>query len=189
MLAPLPCIAAGLAPVVALPAGASPGSIPRCAAGQLVARDYGSGVALGTEVLEVALVKRGPGACTLYGYPHLSMLGAQGRPIATTDRNPLPGFDSVSERVATLALRHDAYFGVLYPDRTGYGTPSESLRCPTAAQLVLKLPGVRGSVTLSEKEAHIAPYRGSIERLHCGDVMLTPVTATPLRPAHRPARD
>jgi hypothetical protein len=97
--------------------------------------------------------------------------------MATTDRDALPGFDSVAMRVVTLAAQRSAWFGVFFADGTGYGT----LKCPTAARLRLTPPHVNGTVTLTGDGAHIAPYGGSIPHLHCGDVQLTPVTAKPLR--------
>jgi hypothetical protein len=177
MLAPVSFIAATLALVVPVPVSAARLSAPRCAARQLSARAGGSGVAAGSELVELAFVNQGPGTCALYGYPHLSMIDADGRPIATTDRDALPGFDSVAKRVVTLAPGRSAWFGVFFADATGYGT----LKCPTAARLRLTPPRVDGAVALTGDGARIAPYGGSIPHLHCGDVQLTPVTAKPLR--------
>jgi hypothetical protein len=183
MLAPVQLIAATIALVVPVPVSAAPPSAPRCAVRQLTARAGGSGVAAGSELVELAFVNHGPGKCTLYGYPHLRMINADGRPMATTDRDALPGFDSVAKRVVTLSAGGSAWFGVFFPDATGYGT----LKCPTATRLRLTPPRLNGAVTLAGDGARIAPYGGSIPHLHCGDVQLTPVTATPLRAARSSA--
>lgn len=151
-------------------------SAPRCTLAQLGSRAGRSGGAAGSELVQFAFVNRGSGSCTLYGYPHITLLDSAGWALSTSDHDAPPGFDSVREQVVTLAPGHAAWFGVYFADRTGYG----NLTCPTAARLSLRPPQLTGTLTLSGKAAQIAPYGGSTIYLQCGKVMLTPVSARPL---------
>jgi Protein of unknown function (DUF4232) len=149
---------------------------PRCPTSELGVRAGATNAAAGSELAEYAFVNRGHGSCTLYGYPHLTLLEGAAAPLATTDRDASAGFDGVRERLVTLAHGQEAWFGVYFADRTGYG----NLTCPTAARLRFTPPGSSRSITLSVTGAHISPYGGSIEHLRCGSVQLTPVSAHPL---------
>ncbi|HLI31782.1 MAG TPA: DUF4232 domain-containing protein [Solirubrobacteraceae bacterium] len=180
-LAPAPAIltAAAIALLPSASASAAEMPVARCSIHQLRVHAEGSGIAAGSELSEFAFVNRGARACRLFGYPRLTMLGRAGRALKTSDRNAPPGFDGVREGVVTLGAGAQAWFGVYYADRTGYGT----LTCPTATRLRFTPPQLKGTITLAGKGARITPYGGSVEHLQCGDVMLTPVSAKRLLPA------
>lgn len=160
----------------AVPSPASQKGPPRCGASQLAARAGRTGGAAGSVLVEFAFVNHGSGRCTLHGYPHLTLLDSAGHPLPTNDQDAPPGFDGVREKVVTLARGQDAWFGVFFAARTGYG----NLKCPTAASLRLLAPQLGRAITLSGKAAQISPYGGSTTHLQCGKVELTPVSARPL---------
>lgn len=160
---------------LAAPSSASQQGAPRCSASQLAARAGRTGGAAGSVLAQFAFVNRGPGKCTLYGYPQVTLLDAAGRPLPTDDRDAAPGFDGVREQVVTLAKGEDAWFGIFFAARTGYG----NLTCPTSAGLRLLAPQLKRAITLSGKPAQISPYGGSTTHLQCGKVALTPVSARP----------
>lgn len=170
-------LAASIAAPAALTAPvAGAAQAPNCTLSQLKVQAGTSSGALGSILSEFSFVNTSSQTCSLSGYPKLQMLGGPGAQIPTSDSHAAHGFDGVSNKPVTLAKGQHAWFGVEYPDETGYG----NLKCPRSTELSFTPPNVSGSLTLTGKGAQIEPYGGSIPHLHCGDVMITPVSAKPL---------
>lgn len=151
-----------------------------CSAAQLQPWAGLNGAGAGSELSEFAFINIGSQTCALYGYPTVQMLGANGSPISTLDQPAQPGVDSVSPGLVVLSPGGRAYFGLFYPNSTGYsGAPS----CPTSAELQFTPPGLASSLKLSGAGAQITPYGGDVENLQCGEIQVTPVTAAKLLPA------
>lgn len=166
-------------------AAASPtpiSDVATCAAGQLQPWAGPKGAAAGSVMSEFAFTNIGTVPCRLRGYPTVQMLTSTGADLQTTDQPAGHGFDSVAVAQVVLAPGARAYFGLYYPDSTGYGLAT----CPTASALRLTPPGaaVAAALTLTGAGAAIAPYGGStIQQLHCGEITVTPVTSARLLPA------
>src|SRR5579875_2901648 len=164
-LAPAPAIltAAAIALLPSASASAAEMPVARCSIHQLRVHAEGSGIAAGSELSEFAFVNRGARACRLFGYPRLTMLGRAGRALKTSDRNAPPGFDGVREGVVTLGAGAQAWCGVYYADRTGYGTPTHACapapRVTTPSRTPSKPGGAFRSLVLSAR-----PARPSIVR-------------------------
>lgn len=171
LIAPFVVFVLALVPGTGADGAAAGQTAARCMVDQLEIKAGMSSAGAGSVLSEFAFVNKASTTCSLYGYPHLQLLDSSGDPIATHDRDALPGFDSVPTKLVTLATGQRAWFGVYYPDATGYA----NLKCPTAWQLRFTPPHSNGTVTLAGKGAQITPYGGIIEHLRCGDVMLTPV--------------
>ncbi len=150
--------------------------VATCAAGQLQPWAGPKGAAAGSVMSEFAFTNIGTAPCRLRGYPSVQMLTSSGADLQTTDQPAGHGFDSVAVAQVVLAPGARAYFGLDYPDSTGYGLAT----CPTASALRLTPPGA-AALILTGAGAAIAPYGGStIRQLHCGEITVTPVTATRL---------
>jgi hypothetical protein len=131
------------------------------------------GGAAGSVGLTYQFTNKSAYSCTLHGYPGFQMLGAQSRPLAThLWRQPATG----PVPTVTLPPEGNAWFQIEYPAQTGYG----NLHCPTSTSVEVTPPNAHHQVFLRTGEgAHLQPYGGTIEHLHCGQVSITPVAAAP----------
>ncbi len=180
VMATIAC-AVALVPAMGLAVAVSPASaarvaarksVPRCATASLrvwVGRTTG---AAGSRAAEFGFTNDSNGTCSLYGYPRVQMLTKSGKNLSTTDEKASGAF-GIQEKTVGLAPGKTAYFGVLYPSETGYA----NLTCPTSATLKFTPPQNTATIVLHGSPAHIAPYGGTTEHLHCGIVRVTAVTA------------
>ncbi|MGD1050592.1 MAG: DUF4232 domain-containing protein [Solirubrobacteraceae bacterium] len=111
-------------------------------------------------------------SCTLYGYPGLQMLAADGRPIRTQVRRGVAyTVPRVAEQLVSLAPGHEASFDLGYDDGTGYGNES----CPTSARVEVTPPNAYTPITVVWR---MQPFGGgTIQHLRCGQITVSPVFA------------
>ena len=145
---------------------------PLCSAPRLAVAYVTSGGAAGSVDVEYSFRNRGPGMCSLSGYPKVAMLSASARPVHTSE-SPAPGAYGVHVATVALAPGGSAYFGIHYAAATGFG----NLKCPASAALAFTPPGAKQSLTLRGKGGAIQPYGGSIPHLQCGIVHVSALSA------------
>jgi hypothetical protein len=108
--------------------------------------------------------------CTLYGFPGLQMLDAQGRPIPTRVNW---GSDYVvrpeKPALVTLGPGDQASFVL------GYSTPG-NLTCPASSQLEVTPPNETQSLVIAFQMAPAEPDADGLN-LQCGRVTVSPVYA------------
>jgi hypothetical protein len=110
--------------------------------------------------------------CTLTGYPKMQMLDASGKSIPTFISNDvLTTMQGNSLEVVTLAPGKVARFDFRFSSATGYGTSY----CPTSTDVAFTPPGETLPIVV---HLAIAPYGGgTIQKLHCGEIIVSPVRA------------
>ena len=147
----------------------------RCHSSQLRVKLGPAGAALGHIGQLVSFENASATRCTLYGYPGLQMLAANGRPIHTQVlRGVAYTVPSVPERLVSLAPDHEASFDLGYDDGTGYGNES----CPTSARVEVTPPNAYTPITVVWR---MQPYGGgTIQHLRCGQITVSPVFAAPV---------
>ena len=151
---------------------AAPGAAARCTPASLLVWAGPTQGAAGSVAAEFGFTNHAAGTCSLVGYPLVQMLNTSGKRLSTSDLRA-PGAFNIKEETVLLPPGKTAYFGVVYASQTGYA----NLICPTAAALTFTLARNAGTLTLRGAHARITPYGGSTERLHCGIVHVTAVTA------------
>jgi hypothetical protein len=166
--------AMGLAVAVS-PASATRGGaaerVPRCATASLrIWVGTGSG-AMGTVAVEFGFTNHSAKTCSLYGYPSVQMVTKSGKNLSTTDEKGA-GYFGIHEKTVVLASGKTAYFGILYPDSSGYA----NVTCPESAALRFTPPQDIRTITV-HKSAQITPYGTILGHAHCGVIRVTPVTA------------
>lgn len=145
--------------------------IPVCLSNQLTIVRGQDGVAMGHFGLDSSAFKNiSTTACTLKGYPKLQMLDDAGKEIAT---HVIDGtsytVQAQPEDVVTLLPGNQAKFDLGYDNSTGYGNAV----CPTSAQVEITPPGSSQPITVPWK---FQPYGGgSIPKLRCGEITVSPV--------------
>jgi len=152
-------------------------TVPACSADHLSGVFVNSEGGAGSVTAEYGFKNDSAGGCTLKGYPTVQMLAKAGGKLATSESHATGG--ELGVKLTTVVLAHNgvAYFGVHYAAGTGYGAD----KCPTSAALALIAPGTASSQTIIAQVVRgaggaIQPYGGTIEHLHCGEVLVTPVT-------------
>ncbi len=154
---------------VILPSPCSGASKPagRCRTSALSAQPFSlaGGGAAGSRGGAFGLTNGGTVTCTLFGYPGLQLLGANGQPLPTTViRGHYEVVDVVPEQTVALAPGARARFYFMYSDTLGGGYPAV---CPTAASVEITLPGAHNHLLVATS---IAPCEGHI--------WVSPVTAS-----------
>ncbi len=154
---------------VTLPSPCSGASKPsgRCRTSALSAQPFAlaGGGAAGSRGGAFGLTNRGTVTCTLFGYPGMQLLGANGQPLPTTViRGQYEVVDAVPEQTVTLAPGAQARFYFMYSDTLGGGYPAV---CPTASTVEVTPPGAYNHLVVA---TNIAPCEGHI--------WVSPVTAS-----------
>ncbi len=154
---------------VTLPSPCSGASKPpgRCRTSALSAQPFAlaGGGAAGSQGGAFGLTNRGTVTCTLFGYPGMQLLGANGQPLPTTViRGQYEVVDAVPEQTVTLAPGAQARFYFMFSDTLGGGYPAV---CPTAATVEVTPPGAYNHLVVA---TNIAPCEGHI--------WVSPVTAS-----------
>ena len=144
----------------------------RSAPAALVVGSGPSTGAAGSRAAEFEFTNHSAKSCFLHGYPRVQMLSKSGKELPTAEQKD-PGAFGIQDRTVVLAPGKTAYFGVVYASQTGYG----NLTCPRSNSLRFSPPQSAGTLTLTGSAAQIAPYGGTTQRLDCGIVHVTAVTA------------
>lgn len=165
-----PTLAAGAATRPRVQASAT---IETCRAGQLSIRFVRSGVASGNVLVELEFVNKSTHRCQMNGYPKVQMLTASGADLPTTVRDT-GSFAEVPRQTVVLRSGSAAYFALYYPDATGFN----GLRCPSSAALAVTPPDDTHAVVFAGSDAEIEPFGGNVIHLHCGEIDVSPVTAS-----------
>ena len=145
-------------------------STEQCARHRLSVALERSGVAAGTVEMTLGFTNIGPTACSLYGYPDIGMLDAEGKPIPTelTTSTAFGGLPVPQGRVP-LAPGATASFYMEFSDSTGYG----SATCPRSTSIEVYPPASQARIVIP---LSISPYGGStIATLKCGEITVSPV--------------
>jgi hypothetical protein len=144
-------------------------SVGRCRADELVVSLAGTEGAAGSIIRSYEFTNSGKTTCTLFGYPGLGLLGAQGQNLTTTvQREPAP------ESTVTLSPGGHAWFAIEYGDGTGYG----NLTCPESSALEVTPPNAYHQLILKGAGGTIQAYGGTTSDLKCGLILIKPVTST-----------
>lgn len=144
------------------PGGVLPAATP-CQASNLRLGAAGGDAGAGNRVGIVSVLNTGPAACGLAGYPALSLLGAQGRPITTlrVDQNPN------TATPVSIPPNGRAYFDVAWtvvPDEGAGQTV-----CPSVAQIAVRIAGSPTPLTMAMAfqpcgaRIRVNPYRASAD--------------------------
>ncbi len=154
---------------VTLPSPCSGASTPpgRCRTSALSAQPFAlaGGGAAGSQGGAFGFTNRGTVTCTLFGFPGMQLLGANGQPLPTTViRGHYEVVDAVPEQTVTLAPGAQARFYFMYSDTLGGGYPAV---CPTASAVEITPPGSYNHLVVA---TNIAPCEGHI--------WVSPVTAS-----------
>jgi len=129
------------------PGGVLPASTP-CKGPQLKLAAEGGDAGAGNRVRNFSLQNLGAQACSLTGYPGVTLLDGQGRPLTSIRADQSPGSYFRQGQAPTpveLAPRGKAYFEVAWnvvPDETMQKT------CPSVATLRATAPGDTAAVSL-----------------------------------------
>jgi hypothetical protein len=127
---------------------------PACQASELSLRLAGTDTGVGTTALTVAIANRAGTACTLGGYPALSLLRADGAPLpAPVSHGRGPLFSGVLDRAVRLSPGGQASFFITSRDFT----PVTGRPGPAVTALRVGLPGLPGGFTVP---ARFGPYGG-----------------------------
>ena len=144
------------------PGGVLPAATP-CQAANLRLGAAGGDAGAGNRVGIISVLNTGPAACGLAGYPALSLLEAQGRPITTLriDQNPN------TATPMTIPTNGRAYFDVAWsvvPDEGAGQTV-----CPSVTRIAVRVPGSPTPLTLAMAfqpcgaRIRVNPYRASAD--------------------------
>ena len=109
-------------------------------------------------------------SCTLEGYPIVQMIDATGKSLPTYVTH-FGSFNAPKSpaTLVTLAPGAKAKFDLLYEAQTGYGNAV----CPTSSKVDFTPPGSTVALPLDLK---IQPYGGgTIQKLRCGEIKVSPV--------------
>jgi hypothetical protein len=152
--------------------GAQATQLQACRSSQLSVQPGRVGVALGHAGVVFTFQNRSAVTCTLYGFPGLQMLDAQGRPIPTRVDW---GSDYIvqPEKPALVTLRPGDQASFLL----GYSDPANAnLTCPASSQLEVTPPNETQSLVIAFQ---LAPAEPDADGLHlqCGRVTVSPVYA------------
>ena len=180
---------------------AAQASSPRCAAGELRVVSSGSQGAAGTQFSALRFEHRGPGHCTLSGYPGVTLLNGPHRFNTDVGR-----FSTGRPRTVRVDARHRAYFDLVHRAMTSDGRtcrarvthlwiiPPNTRRAlrvrlrPKPLSLCLdsvRVQAVRSTSTLRSRAASSAPVRrhsasvrdcGSGGSVYRGQVRITNIT-------------
>jgi Protein of unknown function (DUF4232) len=163
---PRPTATPSATPVVA-------GAPAACAVSQLTLRVHDEGAATSHFGAIFSFRNASATTCTLYGFPGLQMLDAQGRPLPTSVNW---GSDYVvhAQQPALVTLRPggEASFqlGTTSPDPYG-------LTCPTSSQLLVTPPNETRSLTIAYSLTSAEPTDAAGTHPVCGRFTVSPVYA------------
>ena len=116
-------------PVTSAPTSAAPAGVPSCSSSKLRITIGNGGAAAGTDFTVLDFTNTGTSACTLYGFPGVSMTNSAGTQIgAAATRNP-----SQASAVVTLAPGGKANATLGVGNAENY--PASACKPTTAAQL------------------------------------------------------
>ena len=141
------------------PCSQAPRPPGRCRTSVLSVKAYGlaGGGAAGSQGGAFGIVDHGTAACTMYGYPGMQLLGADGEPLPTTViRGQYEVVDAVPEQTVTLSPGAEAFFYYMYSDVLVGGCPAA---CSMASALEITPPNDYHHLVVS---VHIAPSEGRI---------------------------
>ncbi|HEY2442684.1 MAG TPA: DUF4232 domain-containing protein [Streptosporangiaceae bacterium] len=135
---------------------------PACPARALSLRLAGTDTAVGSTALTVALANRSAAACSLQGYPALSLARANGAPVPAALSHGSGGwFAGLAAAPVRLAPGGQASFFITYRNFS----PQTGRPGPAVSTMRIGLPGVPGMFTVA---ARFAPY---------GPISVSPVRA------------
>ncbi len=138
-----------------------------CQSKQLTVRLGPSGAAAGSTGISVYFTNASRSRCSLDGHPRLEMLTSAGRGIPT-HRGDATTVPPLQPGRVSLAPGASATFYVGFADSTGYAND----HCPSSARVAITPPDTHAPITVAWR---IAPYRGSIQNLRCGQLAVSPV--------------
>jgi membrane-bound inhibitor of C-type lysozyme len=144
------------------PGGILPAATP-CKASDLRLGAAGGDAGAGNRVGIISVLNTGSAACGLSGYPALSLLGEQGRPVTNLriDQNPN------TATPVSIPPNGRAYFDVAWsvvPDEGAGQT-----LCPSVAQIAVRIAGSQAPLTLAMvfqpcgARIRVNPYRSSAD--------------------------
>jgi hypothetical protein len=147
----------------------------RCFSSQLSVRRGREGAAAGHIGFEVSFKNISTATCTLYGYPGMQMLNANGKRLATlVHRGIAYTVPAVPERMVIVSPGGEASFDLGYDDGPGYGFER---KCPTSARVEITPPNAYKPISVPW---HIQPYGGgSVTHVRCGAITVSAVFAGP----------
>lgn len=142
--------------------GVLPAAAP-CQAANLRLGAAGGDAGVGNRIGIVSVLNTGPAACGLAGYPALSLLGSQGRPISTLriDQNPN------TATPVTIPMNGRAYFDVAWTVVPDEGAGQKV--CPSVTQIAVRMAGNPTPLTLAMAfqpcgaRIRVNPYRSSAD--------------------------
>lgn len=137
-------------PVQPAPGGVLPASAP-CRGPQLKLAEEGGDAGAGNRVAVLSLQNIGTQACSLTGYPGLTLQDARGRNLTTvrTEQNPGSYFrQGQAPMPVNLAPQAKAYFDLAWNVVPHEGQGERA--CPSAARLRVTAPGDTSAVTLAK---------------------------------------
>jgi Protein of unknown function (DUF4232) len=141
------------------PTGIAPAA---CQASHLSLRLVGTDTGVGTTALTVAIANHSAKACTLTGYPSLSLIRANGAPVASPFSHGSGGwFAGQKAGSVPVAPAGQASFFITYRDFS----PVTGHPGPAVSALRVRLPGVAGQFTVPVR---FAPY---------GPISVSPIRA------------
>ena len=179
---PLP-VPATAEPVASQPTSGPASNTPPCRGPQLKLSSEGGDAGAGNRVAIIGVQNLGTRACTLSGYPTVTLQDAQSRPLTDIRADQSPGnyFRTNGQPAAvTLAPQAKAFFDVAWNV-----VPNETIQqsCPTAARLRVIAPGDTAVVSLNQA---LTPCGGRIRVSAFRDVAEpAPEPVTPAAPTKR----
>lgn len=141
----------------------------RCKVSELSATAANPQGAMGSIGQEITLQNMSRSTCTLFGYPGLALLGANGQALPTTvQRGPSVVVQAQAPARVTVAPGHYASFVIGYADATGYGNQV----CPTSVNVEVTPPNDFHYLVIPDKVSAYGPKQGQ-----CGAIHISPVYA------------
>lgn len=132
------------------PGGVLPASAP-CKSVQLKLSSEGGDAGMGNRVAVLGVQNIGPQACSITGYPGVSLLDERGRTLTTIRSEPSPGNYFRGGQAPTpvnLAAQAKGYFDLAWNVVPNEGQGEKT--CPNAATVRFTAPGDTTTVTLAQ---------------------------------------
>lgn len=139
-----------VAPPVPAPGGVLPAAMP-CTSAQLKLSAEGGDAGMGHRLATLAVKNTGPQACSITGYPTISLLNGRGRPLTTIRIDKHPGSylsSGGAPRPVELASQSKGYFDLAWTVVPNEGN-GETV-CPNAATVRFSAPGDSGVVAFAQ---------------------------------------
>lgn len=164
---------------VPAPGGVLPAS-PPCTSGQLKLSADGGDAGMGHRLVTLGVQNIGPQACSITGYPTVTLLDGRGRSVTTIKIDQHPGSYLSSGRAPTpvnLAPQSKGYFDLAWTVVPNEGAGEKV--CPNVASIRFTAPGDTGSTTYAQAltpcggRMDLSPIRPTIDDVAPGSAMTT----------------